>query len=197
MWIQYLVIFQWVAIIVLAVFMLGIARQIGVLHRRIGPAGALMTSSKAKVGDPSPIFNLKTIDGMPLSIGGAAQDGKSTLIAFVAPDCPVCKSLIPIYKAIASEESGRMNLVFASDGFDEARQQAYRDAHALQNFPYVLSMELGMAFEIAKLPYAVLIGPDGKVAGQGLVNTREHIESLLEAQRMRVSSIQDYLEKRA
>jgi methylamine dehydrogenase accessory protein MauD len=54
-----------------------------------------------------------------------------------------------------------------------------------------------MTYGVAKLPYAVLIDEDGIVAAQGLVNTREHLESLFEAQRRGVASIQEYLEGKA
>jgi methylamine dehydrogenase accessory protein MauD len=63
--------------------------------------------------------------------------------------------------------------------------------------PYVLSAPLGMSYGVAKLPYAVLIDKDGIVAAQGLVNTREHLESLFEAQRRGVASIQEYLKEKA
>jgi methylamine dehydrogenase accessory protein MauD len=54
-----------------------------------------------------------------------------------------------------------------------------------------------MTYGVAKLPYAVPIDEEGIVAAQGLVNTREHLESLFEAQRHGVASIQDYLEEKA
>jgi methylamine dehydrogenase accessory protein MauD len=59
----------------------------------------------------------------------------------------------------------------------------------------VLSTDLGMAFRISKLPYAVVIGPAGLISAKGLVNNREQIESLLIAQEMGVASLQDYRAK--
>ena len=49
-----------------------------------------------------------------------------------------------------------------------------------------------MTFRISKLPYAVVIGPDGLISAKGLVNNREQIESLLIAQEMGVASVQEY-----
>jgi methylamine dehydrogenase accessory protein MauD len=54
-----------------------------------------------------------------------------------------------------------------------------------------------MAFKVGRLPYAVLIGEDGKVRGKGLVNSREQIESLFEAKELGVASVQQYLDQRA
>ena len=39
----------------------------------------------------------------------------------------------------------------------------------------------------------MLIGSDGTLHGKGLVNTREHLESLIEAMDMGVASLQDYV----
>jgi len=50
-----------------------------------------------------------------------------------------------------------------------------------------------MRFEVGKLPYAVLIGPDGVLRSKGLVNSREHLESLVESMDSGFESIQDYL----
>jgi methylamine dehydrogenase accessory protein MauD len=86
-------------------------------------------------------------------------------------------------------------VILASDGaLKEHRQFVTRKK--LAHLPYVLSAPLGMAYGVAKLPYAVLIDEYGVVSAQGLVNTREHLESLFEAHRLGVASIQDYLGER-
>jgi methylamine dehydrogenase accessory protein MauD len=38
-----------------------------------------------------------------------------------------------------------------------------------------------LAYQVGKLPYAVLIDASGVIRAKGLVNTREHVESLFEA----------------
>jgi methylamine dehydrogenase accessory protein MauD len=85
-------------------------------------------------------------------------------------------------------------LIFASDG-DRGEQERFARAQRIEDYPLVLSAELGMAFRIGKLPYAVLIDKDGRIRAKGLVNTREHLESILEARELGVASIQDYLRK--
>jgi len=57
----------------------------------------------------------------------------------------------------------------------------------------VLSADVGMTYKVGKLPYAVLIDEAGVIRAKGLINTREHLESLVEAKRMGVPSIQQYL----
>jgi methylamine dehydrogenase accessory protein MauD len=56
-----------------------------------------------------------------------------------------------------------------------------------------VSTQIGMTYAVGKLPYAVLIDADGIIRAKGIVNTREHLESLFEAERRGVASIQQYL----
>lgn len=182
------------AILCLAVVVFALARQIGVLHQRIGPAGALALSKRVQVGQKSPEFQLDTLDGEAIVIGAPSPDGRSTLITFLTPNCPVCARLLPALKSIARAESSWLRLVFASDG-DPDRHAEFRRKNRLEGAAYLLSPELGMTYEIGKLPYGVLLDENGVVAAQGLTNSREHVESLFEAKRLGVGSIQEFLER--
>jgi methylamine dehydrogenase accessory protein MauD len=86
-----------------------------------------------------------------------------------------------------------MQLLFASDGDALEQHQRYTKDLDLGDYPYVLSEALGRAFEVSKLPFAVLIGADGILKGKGLVNTREHMESLIESMDSGVVSVQEYI----
>jgi len=170
---------------------LALARQIGVLHERIAPMGALTIDKGPKVGDAAPIFDLHALNASPVTIGGPSANGLSTMLMFVSPTCPVCKKLLPIVRSIAASETGWLRVVFTSDG-EEPEQQVFVRRHRLESFPMVLSRELGTTYRVSKLPYAVLIDEEGRIRAKGLVNTREHLESIIEAKRMGVASIQDY-----
>ena len=66
----------------------------------------------------------------------------------------------------------------------------------LQTLPYLFGPEVGMAFQVGKLPYAVLIDREGVIRAKGLVNSREHLESLAVAEETGYGSIQAYLKAR-
>jgi methylamine dehydrogenase accessory protein MauD len=83
-------------------------------------------------------------------------------------------------------------LIFTSDG-EPSEQDEFIARHRLESYPFVLSPEVGMTYRISKLPYAVLIDEEGVVRAKGLVNTREHLESIVAAKQMQVASIQEYL----
>lgn len=183
----------WVIVIVLALVVLALARQVGVLHERVAPAGALMPTNGPKVGELTETMSLSDINGNAVSIGGPNPDRQNTLVMFISPTCPVCKSLVPTAKSLANAERNRLQLMFASDGDKLEQHQAYARDLKLEKFPYVLSEKLGMAYEVSKLPFAVLIGADGTLQSKGLVNTREHLESLIEAMDTGIATLQDYV----
>ena len=182
----------WVAVLALLGTVFALARQIGILYERIAPMGALMLDSGPKVGDTAPAFDLVTLDGQHFPTGGPRT--RSLLLFFLSPTCPVCKKLLPILKRIAVDEKHWLDLAFASDG-DRGEHEAFRLRAGLQQFPYLLSPDLGMAYRIGKLPYAVLLDESGHVRAKGLVNSREQLESLFTARELGVASVQEFLGK--
>lgn len=183
----------WVAVIVLSVLVAALARQVGILHERIAPAGALTLHQSVKVGDVPTSLELRTESGGLVKVGG--KRARSQLVFFAAPDCPMCKSLLPVLRSAAKAEADWLEVVLAGDG-DPRAYQAMAVEHGLDGVPLVLSEALGRSFGVSKLPYAVLLDEAGTVASLGLVNNREHLESLFEAKERGVSSIQDYLARR-
>lgn len=184
----------WIVVLLLGAVVFALIRQIGVLHERLGPVGALMMDRGPAVGDRAPMFELRDLGERPVKIGGIQEQGKSTLLFFLSPTCPVCGSLMPMLKDVAREESRWLRLLFASDGDLEEQRGAVR-RYGLEDYPYVVSSDLGMAFQIGKLPYAVIIDGEGQIAAKGLVNSREHIDSLFQAAELKVPSIQAYLQQ--
>ena len=187
-------ILSWLAVIGLAIAVYAMVRQIGILHERMGPTGALTLAKGMKTGERLPVQTYPSLTGSPLTLGGASGSGRSTLIFFASPDCPVCKSLLPVLQSIRDSEADWLDVVLASDGPPEPHH-SFIEERQLGAYPYILSSELGLRLGVSKLPYAALIGPDGVLVAHGLTNSREHIESLFEAAREGVASIQAYLER--
>ena len=181
----------WIVVLGLLIVVLALTRQLGVLHERISPVGALMLNKGLAVGEQAPTVNVIDLNGGHRSVGTPRTDGKSTLLLFVSPTCPVCKSLLPIVKSSGKDERDWLDIILASDGnADEHRE--YVQANGLGNVPYVVSAPLGMTYQVSRLPFAALLDEAGVLRARGLVNSREHLESLFEAKRLGVASIQDY-----
>jgi len=182
----------WVVLLVLAAAVFSLARQIGVLHERVAPMGALMTDRIVNINDSAPELDALDLQGRPVHVGGKRGDGRNQLLLLVSPNCPVCKKLLPIAKSFARGEQDQVELVLVGDG-DRAEHERFVRKQGLEPMPFILTAEIGMRFQVGKLPYAVLIDSEGIVRSKGLVNTREHLESLLEARETGYASIQEYL----
>jgi methylamine dehydrogenase accessory protein MauD len=182
-------------VIALTVAVFALARQVGVLFERIAPMGALVNDSGPKIGEASPRFELVSLtQTAPVSIG--PREGRATLLFFLSPTCPVCKKLLPILKSARTSESGWLDVVLASDG-DEDKLKRFIDTADLGAFAFVNSTELGLAYRVSRLPFAVLLGPDGTIRSKGLINSREQLDSLFNAHDMGVATIQTWLDRPA
>ena len=181
----------WCLVIVLALMVFALARQVGVLHERVAPAGALLPTNGPKVGELTETSVFTDLDGQPITLGGPSEDGRASLLLWISPTCPVCRSLVPTARAMARDE--RLRLIFASDGDRVERHAKYVQDLRIDDYPYIVSQELGLKYAVSKLPFAALIGPDGILRSKGLVNTREHLESLVESMETGIETLQDYV----
>ena len=184
------VVLLWVLVIVMAIGLFALTRQVGVLFERVAPMGALITDSGPKIGEASKPFELRSLTGGSVSVGAAS--GRSQLIFFLSPTCPVCKKLLPVLRSTKAAEGKWLDVILASDG-DEPVHQKFVAEKQLKDFPYVLSTDLGMTFKVSRLPYAVLLDGLGVVRAKGLINSREQLDSLFNAKDLGVASIQSYL----
>jgi hypothetical protein len=72
----------WLAVAALAVLVLSLYRQVGVLHLRLGPRGALEEEGEGP--------ELGSVVEHP-----ATPTGRATLVAFTSAGCPVCHQIVP------------------------------------------------------------------------------------------------------
>jgi methylamine dehydrogenase accessory protein MauD len=186
----------WLIVIALSVALLAVIRQLGVLHERIAPVGALMLAKGVKIGESAPQVTVQDIEGGSHIVGAPRSDGRATLVMFVSPTCPVCKTLLPVLKSSLASERDWLDILLASDG-DPESQRAFVLANRLGGFPYVVSAPLGISYQVSRLPFAALVDAQGILRARGIINTREHLESLFEAKRLGLASIQDFFEASA
>jgi methylamine dehydrogenase accessory protein MauD len=182
----------WTLTVVLAAAVLLLARELAVLYRRLPAVGALMIDRGPGIGTLAPGFAVESANGVRAIIGGPAEDGRSTLLLFVGPTCPVCRKLMPLIPSLARAEGAWLRMIVVSDG-QSAAHAAHAARLAERGVAYLLSEPVGRAYAIGRLPYAVLIDEAGRVRAKGLVNSREHLESLFEAKERGVGSLQEFM----
>src|SRR4029078_1005399 len=91
-------ILSWIVILGLGLALVALARQVGVLHVRLAPGGALQTGKGPVVGEGPPVLDAVTLGDAAVTIGKALGKGRMQLLLFVSPHCPLCKDLVPIAK---------------------------------------------------------------------------------------------------
>jgi methylamine dehydrogenase accessory protein MauD len=185
----------WLLMAGLVVLVVLLSRQVSSLYTRVAPAGALSVNAVLTVGQHAPELDLTTLTGKRLQLfhtRGAGGQNRSLLLLFVAPDCPISRSLTPVLATFARAEPW-LDVLLASDGGSRDEHRHFSESSDLAGLDYVLSEPLGRAYGISKLPYAVLIDEHRKVVAMGIVNSREHLESLFEAKERGIASIQEFM----
>ena len=149
----------WIVVLVLAAVVIALVRQIGVLHLRLSPAGALDLRAGPPVGEPAPAF-------------AELPPHREALVLFGSEGCGLCRDLLPSATALARAEPSLHVLVLsASASFTELVRAP---AHALADVGVVAQ------WRVRSTPFGVFVGADGVVRAKGIVNTLEHLESLVE-----------------
>ncbi|MCG8349567.1 MAG: redoxin family protein [Chloroflexales bacterium] len=168
----------WVIVLGQMLILLALARQIGILHKRLAPNGARMTNVGLALGQEAPKFQELDIHQRQTTLGN--ERSKSTLLVFVSPGCSACSDLMPAIRTIARMEQ-QVEVVIISLLQDEEINQDFVIRYKLHNLSYIIAPHLAQTYQVTTSPYAILVDSKGKVYTKGLVNHLEHLESLLNA----------------
>ena len=149
---------QWVLVAVLAIVVVALARQIGVLQLRLAPLGALEVDDEGPpLGEAPQARRVRTPDGSARLVGGP---GRGRLVAFVSDTCPICEQVAPSLPAAARASGLELQLVSDPD--------------------------LETAYRVPGVPFVVVLDELGVVRSKGTVNSLEQVEGLVDAARRRM-----------
>jgi hypothetical protein len=149
---------QWLLVVSLCVIVVSLARQVGTLHLRLGPRGALEVDTEGPpLGEAPPPRPARLDGGGRLILGGP---GSPRLVLFVSPTCPICEEVKPSVPAAASSAGLASQLVHDPD------------AERMWNVPGT--------------PFAVVMDETGVVRAKGTVNNLEQLEGLVDTAERRV-----------
>lgn len=170
----------WVLVVVLCVVVVALARQIGTLHLRLGPRGALELDDEGPaLGEAPPPLDATDVEGRRVTIGGP---GRAQLVLFVSPGCKVCADVLPGVRAVA--DAGELAPYVVTDMEPEATVRVL-DRSSVRA-PVVASVELASSYRIPGTPYAVVLDSMGIVRAKGTANNLEQLEGLVDTARRRL-----------
>ena len=171
----------WFLVVVLCFVVVALARQIGTLHLRLGPRGALeMDDEGPPLQEAPPPIDVTDIDGRTRSIGGP---GEAQLVLFVSPGCHLCEAVLPSVGAVG--EAGALTPVVVTDSDEHEARSSY--ANRRWRAPLIPSRKLAQAYRVPGTPYVVILDDLGVVRAKGAVNNLEQMEGLVDTARRRIA----------
>jgi methylamine dehydrogenase accessory protein MauD len=174
----------WFLVIALVFVVVALARQIGTLHMRLGPRGALeMDDEGPALGEAPAPLSVRTADGVEARIGGP---GTAQFLMFVSPGCHICDQVIPSIPVIA--RAHELAPFVITDSSPAETQVAFR-ATKLGEAKLVPGIEVAKAYSIPGTPYVVVLDRFGVVRAKGTVNNLEQVEGLVETAQRRVAEL--------
>jgi methylamine dehydrogenase accessory protein MauD len=163
----------WMLVIALAAVVIALARQIGTLHMRLGPRGALeMDDEGPPLGEaPEPLETVAS-DGAAVTIGGP---GQGQLVMFVSPSCNMCREVLPALSVTANAAGLKPYVVSDSEVYSSAELDPKR-----LKAPVVADARVPQRYKVPGTPYIVVIDSMGVVRAKGNVNNLEQLEGLVD-----------------
>jgi hypothetical protein len=167
----------WGLVLLLGFLSVGLARNVVMIHRRLGSRGGLLGSAEgAPVG--AQILDLVEAD----RDGGAVDEllsavaGQETLLGFIRRDCASCKELLDQI-AERPEATDGMNLILVSaDGL------VWDDGSAVGSIKPRVIVDPGELisghFAVPGVPFFFAMDKSGFVLKKGIANTLQELEVL-------------------
>jgi methylamine dehydrogenase accessory protein MauD len=170
----------WVLVIVLCVLLLSLARQVGTLHLRLGPRGALELDDEGPpLGEALPPAETRDRDGHPVTVGGP---GAPQFLLFVSAGCPICREVAPSLPVVA--RVGSLTPYVISDSEEPIAAHEY--ASVARGSPVVIGRDIAHTYRVPGTPYAVILDALGVVRAKGTVNNLEQMEGLVDTAQARL-----------
>lgn len=150
---------QWILVVVLCIVVIALARQVGTLHLRLGPRGALEIDDEGPaLGEMLPAVTASAADGAAVQLGGV---GRPRLVLFASQTCVVCQEVSPGVPAAAA--AGRLDPIVVHDPDAER------------------------ALGVPGTPFVVVLDERGIVRAKGTVNNLEQVEGLVDTANRRIT----------
>ncbi len=165
----------WLLVATLGILLVALAREVGSLHLRLGPRGALELDAEGpELWSEAPAIRGVTPRGGSVAIGG---EGLLRLLLFASPGCSLCDDVLPAMGSLGRDAQATIVVDARPEELKRRRFEA----------PVVSAPDAFVAYSVPGTPYAVVLDEDGAVAAKGTVNDPLQLEGLLLTARRRAA----------
>src|SRR5262245_41719838 len=181
----------WIIVIVEAVLIIALARVVGRLARKAPISGARVIDPGPEIGAAIESWTGMDLMGQSVSLMFPRQRG--VFLLDVSPHCAVCRALLPSRKRFLKEIAADADGIWVMTLGQPETQLAYARENALMQHPVVAESQLPPTWRLGGAPFGVWVDSTGIVRAKGMVDRREHLESLRNAAAVGHPSVQSYM----
>lgn len=167
----------WILVILLTVIVLGLVRQLGLIHLRLGPERGVLTPTEGlENGSAAPDFH--AVDAISKENFTLATLGdRPSLLIFVSPACRPCLELMPHIASFWRSQHKKLNIVLFSQSNDVSNFNLSN-----VSIPVLPDADgvIARAYRVRATPFAYRLDNSGIVKQRGIVNNSEDLEALLQ-----------------
>lgn len=161
---------------VLAVIVVSLVRQFGIVALRLNPSAGMDTEEGPGPGSELPA------QPVPLLAGGifqfAGERAQPLIAVFLSPDCTICNAVADHVLTLSRGYAHELDLLIVVHSTPRVAREYVRD-HRFESIPVALKQNFPSNHGISTTPFALAITAEGTVAGRGVPNALEHLEELV------------------
>jgi len=161
----------WVLVVVEAILLIALMRQVGTLLLRVGTSTAFDAGGGPAIGAEAPWVPAEAFDA------DSGTDGRAAMLVFVSVGCGMCDVLAPGLNAIASAYAASSRVYAVGRETKDALESWARSKRV--RVPVLSQPDAFDAYEVSGTPYAYVVDAAGVVQAGGGVNTTDQLEGLL------------------
>jgi methylamine dehydrogenase accessory protein MauD len=187
----------WGVVLLLVGLILALARLVGqLMSRRFPGAGARVIDPGPDIGATVESWEGTDPAGDPVSL--RFPRARDLFLLYVAPHCTACARLLPSARHFFKEIAPAADAVWVmTQGAKPEALRAYAREKGIEAYPGLAEEALPPGWRVGGAPFGLWVGADGKVKAKGMVDRREHLESLRQAVEVGHPSFQSYVTAQA
>src|SRR5947209_38422 len=172
----------WGIVVVMCLFLIGILRQLGLLHRQLesgtpqpqgGGAIPTLEYDGPAIGSPLADLEADTINGFGILTPAVLREGGNALLVFMSPMCEACQYIVEPLNALMADAARAVRPIVIMRA-DEQACRAFLSVFPL-HMPVVCDRDrtITMGLDVHRTPFGLLYDEHSTLIRKGLVEGYE------------------------